>query len=378
MKQIKFAQPIITDEEMQEVLKVFASPILTHGPQVEAFEREFAEYLGGGVECVAVSSCWAALHIAMMLLPTNPIDSEILTPAMSHVASAHAVRVVGATPVFVDCELETGNVTAEALEGALRYCDDPVAISLVHFLGTPCELDEIYALAHQDNLAVIEDCAIALGSRYKGSHVGTRGLGCFSFYPAKHMTTGEGGMLACKNPEEAALARQLRGFGVDKTHGERRLPGQYDVRSFGINARMSELQAALGRTQLRHVEGWRKKRQDNWIELWSHLSFGTPMIYPGEQFDNTNPYCLEVLLSSQSQRDAVSLKLKEWGIETSVYYPRAIPDMTYYHEFYGDGAFPHARKIAATGLALPIGPHLMGEDLDYIAEKFMKAVKEVE
>lgn len=374
MRLIKFAQPLITEEEKREVMKVLDGPTLTHGLQVESFEREFAEYLGGGVECVAVSSCWAALYLAMQLQAVKEYEWDVLTPAMSHVAGAHAILQAGGNPVFVDCEVETGNVTADNILRALT--PNTVAISLVHFLGTPCELDAIYEIADEHNISVIEDCAIALGSRYKDRHVGTRSLGCFSFYPSKMITTGEGGMLVCADPDDARIARRLRGFGANSTYERRVLPGQYDVTNLGINGRMSELQAALGRTQLRHVEEWKMRRGENWLALDYALPITTERLIPFAPSSSSGPYCFEVLLDSQSQRDTLARKLKEYAIETSVYYPCAIPDFTYYQEQQKyRGHFPNARRIAATGLALPIGPHLHNDDMVYIADIFSKVMK---
>ncbi|HEX2199874.1 MAG TPA: aminotransferase class I/II-fold pyridoxal phosphate-dependent enzyme, partial [Burkholderiales bacterium] len=168
--------------------QVLRGDVLTHGPQCGFFEKEFATFLGGEAHAVSVSSCMAALHLAFVQLGIGPGD-EVLVPAQTHTATAHAVEWSGARPVFVDCDPRTGNVTPEAL--AVALAERTRAIVVVHFLGAPCDMPAIVALARRHRLFVVEDCALALGSRIDGMHVGLFGdAGCFSFYPVKHMTTG--------------------------------------------------------------------------------------------------------------------------------------------------------------------------------------------
>src|SRR5581483_10945820 len=168
--------------------------------------------------CV-VSSGMAALHLSYIELGVGPGD-EVIVPALTHTATAHAVEAVGAKPVFADCEIDTGNIDVSQLENLIG--PKTKALSLVHFLGIPCEMDSIMKLAEKHRLKVVEDCALAIGTRYKGKHAGLFGdTGCFSFYPAKHITTGEGGMLLSKHPGLAERAHKTRGFGVDRNYTER-------------------------------------------------------------------------------------------------------------------------------------------------------------
>jgi dTDP-4-amino-4,6-dideoxygalactose transaminase len=284
--------------------------------------------------------------------------------------------------VFVDCELSTGNLDVTQIESALT--PRTKALSLVHFLGVPCDMDAILALAARYGLKVVEDCAIALGTRYRGRHVGLFGeVGCFSFYPVKHITAGEGGMVVTRSPEVAEKISRLRAFGVDRSHGERTRPGQYDVVTLGLNYRMSELQAALGRSQLRRAPEILAARRVNFTRLKSLLTpvQDVAVLDVTDAHSLHSHYCLSVLLKGQlaEQRDALADALKQAGIGTSVYYPQPVPRMTYYRRKYGycAEAYPHAEAISDQSIALPVGPHLIPEDIDYIATCFQQAAKEI-
>jgi len=207
IRDIPFGRPYITDQDREAVLRVLNGYILTHGPECKAFETEFSAFIGDGAYCVSLNSCTSALHLAYFVLGIGPGD-EVIVTAQSHAATAHAVELVGATSVFVDCDAQTGNITAQAIEKLIT--PRTKAIGLVHFIGIPCEMDEIMALAERHNLKVIEDCAIALGARYRGKHVGLFGeMGGVSFYPVKQITTGDGGMFITKMTAPlTATARQ--------------------------------------------------------------------------------------------------------------------------------------------------------------------------
>lgn len=378
---IPFARPWITDLEREAVLEVLGGDILTHGPQNHAFEEEFGRFVGGAASCVAVSSCMAALHLAYLQLGIGPGD-EVLVAAQTHVATAHAVEIVGATPVFVDCELVTGNVDVGQLEA--KITPRTRAVGLVHFLGIPCDMAAVMAVAARHGLKVIEDCALAVGSRFQDRHVGLFGdVGCFSFYPVKHITTGDGGMLVSKDRGLAERIRKARGFGVDRTFAERTIPGMYDVPTLGLNYRMSDINAALGRKQLSRVGDILKRRRDNFTQLKAALR-GLEHVRlldsPGPAFTNSH-YCLTAVLTGPlaHRRNAVIERLRGAGVGTSVYYPQPVPRMTYYRQKYGydPAAYPNATAISDQGIALPVGPHLSSEDVAYIAERFTTALREV-
>jgi len=381
-RSIQFAKPWITDRERQAVLEVLKGDILTHGPQNKAFESEFGKFMGGkDVHCVAVSSCMAALHLAYWQMGIGPGD-EVIVAAQTHVATAHAVEVVGAKPVFLDCNPQTGNIIPDKLESLIT--PKTKAIGLVHFLGIPCEMDVIVDIAKKHNLKIIEDCALAVGSRFKGKHVGLFGdAGCFSFYPVKHLTTGDGGMFVTRHKELADKVTKARAFGVDRNFGERSIPGMYDVPTLGINYRMSDINASIGRVQLSRVDEILKRRKENFIHLKKELN-GIPdlPILDVRQSDAINShYCLSVVLDgiyAKKRNNMVNL-LNQNGVGTSVYYPQPVPRMMYYQTKYGYNPyeFPQAERISDQSIALPVGPHLNREDMEYIADNVIDILREI-
>jgi perosamine synthetase len=378
---IPFGRPWITDDERSAVLRVLEGPVLTHGPEGKAFEQEFGAFIGMDAHAVSVSSCMAALHLAYLALGIGPGD-EVIVPAETHVATVHAVEWVGARPVFVDCDAATGNLTADRIQAAIT--PKTRALSVVHLLGIPCPMPEIMALAERRHLKVVEDCAVALGARYRRRHVGLFGdAGCFSFYPVKHITTGEGGMLVTRRKEIAESVDKLRAFGVDRTHGERAIPGMYDVPTLGLNYRMSELQATLGRCQIARIEENLERRAANFHRLKSLLATleGVLILDAADESQDNSHYCLSAVLLGElgQRRNEIVAALERRGIGTSVYYPQPAPRMTYYREKYGYRAedFPNAERLSDQSIALPVGPHLTVSDMDTIADGFIQAIKEV-
>ncbi len=381
IRSIPFAKPWITDAERQAVAKVLEGPILAHGPQSKAFEEEFAAFLGPGAHCVSVSSGMAALHLAYLDLGIGPGD-EVIVPAQTHTATAHAVELVGAKPVFVDCDPATGNLTADRIAPAIT--PRTRAISVVHFLGIPCAMAEIAALAARHGLKVIEDCALALGARYQGTHVGLFGdAACFSFYPVKHITTGEGGMFVTRHPELAASVRLIRGFGVDRSYQERSIPGMYDVPGIGLNYRMSEVAAALGRPQLKRLEENLARRRENFLQLREGLALLPDLRIIGGKTDGTEVgyYCMSVLFGGVlgARRDEIVVALNAAGVGTSIYYPHPVPRMSYYRTKYGypSAGFPNAEAISDSSIALPIGPHIGSSDVRYMIDVLTPIIRKI-
>jgi dTDP-4-amino-4,6-dideoxygalactose transaminase len=373
-RSIPFGRPQITDDDRRAVAAVLDGHVLTHGPECAAFEAEFAGMMGtDDAHCVAVSSGMAALHLAYIHFGIGPGD-EVIVPAMTHIATVHAVEWVGATPVFVDCDPATGNVTREGIEAALT--GRTKALSVVHFQGIPCDMPEIMATAQRHNLRVVEDCALAVGSRYEGRHAGLFGdAACFSFYPVKHITCAEGGMFVTRHAEVAQSVAKLRAFGVDRRHDERSVPGMYDVPMLGLNYRMSELQAALGRSQLSRLEENLAIRRRNFEALKRGLSvnLNVRILDSTSAKARSGHYGLSLVLEGdlKTHRNEIIRRLGQIGIGASVYYPQPTPRMKYYREKYGYDAarYPVAAEIADCSIALPVGPHVTAEDVDFIVEQ---------
>lgn len=376
---VPFGRPWITDADREAVMEVLQGHILAHGPQSQGFEAEFAAFAGNAAHCVTVSSCMAALHLSYLQFGIGPGD-EVIVPAQTHVATVHAVEWVGAKPVFVDCDGTTRNLTADGIAAAIS--PRTKAISVVHFLGIPCPMAEIMAVAEKHGLRVIEDCALAVGARYQGKHVGLWGdAGCFSFYPVKHITTGEGGMFITRHREVAQSVTKLRAFGVDRSYGERTIPGIYDVPTLGLNYRMSEMQAVLGRGQLGRIREILDRRGANFAALKRGLSDlrGLTILDSSRPEVESSHYCLSLVLdrADREQRNSVVTRLNAAGIGTSIYYPHPVPRLAYYREKYGyeTSRFPQATRISDQSIALPVGPHINEADVEYIVENVHMALR---
>ncbi|HZP68485.1 MAG TPA: DegT/DnrJ/EryC1/StrS family aminotransferase [Pseudolabrys sp.] len=377
---LPFGKPLIGEEERAAVMDVLAGPILVHGPRATAFENEFAAY-SGAPHAVTVSSCTAGMHLVWFTLGLGPGD-EVIVPAQTHVATAHAVELTGAKAVFVDAEPVSGNIDIAGIERAITA--KTRAIVVVHYLGMPVDMTPVVAVARRHKLFVMEDCALAIGTRLDGIHAGLHGdAGVFSFYPVKHMTTAEGGMIVTRDAELAARLRLRKAFGVDRTHGERKIPGAYDVVTLGFNYRMNEIQAAIGSVQLRKMDGFLAARERNYRILSKALA-GVPGIGQLQSTQGrftSSYYCLSIILDAPlaQKRAEFIARLNTEGIGTSVYYPQPVPRMTYYRGKYGwrDGAFPVAARISDCSIALPVGPHLDAEDMNYIGVQVRRVAKEM-
>lgn len=375
-RKIAFGRPIMGDPEYKAVREVMDSGILVHGPKTGEFEQDFARF-SGAERALSVASCTAGMHLVYLAMDLGPGD-EVIVPAMTHVATAHAVSYTGATPVFVDAEPRTGNIDLEAVDRAIT--SRTRAIAVVHFLGYPVDMDRLRDIATRHNLSIVEDAALAVGTYYKGRHAGTLGdAGSFSFYPVKHMTTAEGGMLTVQNQQFADSLSKLKAFGLDRTLDQRKEPGVYDVVALGYNYRMNEIEAAIGVEQLKRMPDILRQRRHNYDVLCAELDdLEGITVLPesrasrSEQDDFQNScYCLSAVLDSKTtnQRPQVVQALKQRGIGTSVYYPKPVPHMTYYQNILHTSSadFPVANWIASGSISLPVGPHLTDDDMRYIA-----------
>jgi perosamine synthetase len=375
---IPFGQPMLDASEIDAVSKVLSGPQLVHGPVTKEFEESFAAR-AGTAHAVSVSSCTAGLHLSLLVKGIGPGD-EVIVPAMTHVATAHAVEYCGAKPIFIDVEMDTGNIDPDGIEAAIG--PNTKAIFVVHYQGLPCDMDKINAIAERAGAFVIEDCALAVDATYGGVKAGNLGLtGCFSFYPVKHLTTGEGGMVTTNDDNIAAAVAQRKAFGYDRALGQRTKPGIYDVTALGYNYRMNEIAAAIGVTQLKKLDAFQTARARNHRDLKSALSSldAVTVFEPSKGKAASSHYCLNAVLPRDGsiERDDIVAFLKEEGIGSSVHYPRAVPLMVYYQEKYGyqPGQFPIAEWLADQTISLPVGPHLHDGDAQRIGETFAQAIE---
>lgn len=378
---IPFGRPILGHDEQDAVLRVLKSPQLVHGPEAIAFETAFAQYVGQGVESTSVSSATAGLYLAYAALGVGP-GTEVIVPALTHVATAHAAHALGASVRFADVELASGNVTAQQISELVTPATRVICV--VHYLGLPVDMSPILALAKDHGLNVVEDCALALGTRLDGRHAGTFGdVGVFSFYPAKHMTTGEGGMVVSRVPELTTQIRSMKAFGYDKTLSQRTVPGVYDIKQFGLNLRMSEIAAAMGRVQMERLADFAERREANSRQLRLRLAQVEGLHLQRDPHDHERHahYCEVARFPalSREHRDRLSLAMQAQGVGTSVYYPVPLPKSRFYSGLHGAQRddFPWASQFSHQSIALPVGPHLTPTDMDTIADALVDSLGEV-
>jgi perosamine synthetase len=379
---IPFGKPLLGDAERQAAADVLSGTTLTHGPRVKEFEAAFAAYTGAPY-AVATATCMASLHLAYLTLGIGPGD-EVLVPAQTHVAMAHAVEICGATPVFVDAEPRTGAVDLDLMEGLVT--ERTRAISVVHYLGLPVDMERVLAIARPRGIFVVEDCAIALGARIGDVHVGLLGdIGCFSFYPVKHITTGEGGMVITTRADVADQVSKQRAFGIDKSVlAERRHTAAYEIEHVGLNYRMGEIGAAIGVKQLERLPGFLEARERTFGALEDRLGEieGVRVLETGHDGDRrSSHYCLTALLDEPlaARREEIIAGLKDRGVGTSVYYPKALPDTQYYRATYGypERSCPVATRISTCSIALPVGPHVEEGDVETMVDAVRNVVEEM-
>lgn len=376
-REVPFGKPMIGDSERAAVMNVLMGTQLVHGPVAKQFEADFARYIGGGY-ATSVSSCTAGLHLAYFYLGIGPGD-EVILPAQTHVATAHAIELTGATPIFVDSEPKTGNIAIGEVEK--RITPRTRALCVVHYLGMPVDMDRINQIARKHNLFVVEDCALAIGSRYRGVHAGLLGdIGCFSFYPVKHITTGEGGMVVSRHEHVIRKIERQKAFGVDRTVAERKIPGVYDVTMLGFNYRMNEMAAAIGIEQMKRVDGFLERRARNAGVLREALSDvgEVSLLQAGANEYTHSNYCIAAVLNEPTarRREGIIAEVNKAGVGTSIYYPMAVPHMSYYREKYRTGPedYPVASGISNRSIALTVGPHADVDDMRYIAHTFKDAI----
>jgi dTDP-4-amino-4,6-dideoxygalactose transaminase len=346
---IPAAKPIIGDEERAAVDRVMRSGMIAQGPEVAAFEREFADELVGGRTCVAVSSGTGGLHLGLLAAGIGRGD-EVLVPSFTFAATANSVALTGATPVFVDIEPETFCMDPDAAEAAIT--PRTRGIMPVHLYGHPANMDRYMALAAKSGVMLFEDAAQAHGAAWKGAPVGSFGtFAMFSLYPTKNMTSGEGGMVSCATEEVARMIKLLRNQGMEK---------RYENEVVGFNARMTDVHAAIGRVQLGKLPAWTARRQEIAATFDSRLEGVTvPPVAP-EATHVYHQYTIRV----QGDRDAFAKTLlEEHGVGSGVYYP--IPN----HElpsFNKSLDLPVTRIAAAEVLSLPVHPGLSDADVDRV------------
>jgi dTDP-4-amino-4,6-dideoxygalactose transaminase len=372
---VQFFELNFGEEEDRAVASVLKSRWLTMGEKTKHFEEVFSQTVVDGALCTAVSSCTAALHMALLSLGVGPGD-EVAIPALTFVADLNVVKLAGATPVLVDCEsLDDWNVSAAGLREALG--PRTKAVIIVHYAGYPCPMDQILSACGDRGVPLIEDVAHGPGATYKGKKLGTMGaVGCFSFFSNKNISVGEGGMFVTADKALHEKANLLRCHGMTTVTYDR-FRGHaisYDVRQPGLNYRLDEIRAALGIVQTEKLYGANEQRRRLVLRYTELLKDVRELRIPFlAQMGGDNAFHIyPVLLGEGVDRLRVIESLKRAGIQTSIHYP-AFSAFTAYKEF-DPARTPVANAIAERVLTLPLHPRLSVDDVAFVAENLIRAV----
>ena len=373
-----FGSPLIEEQEIEEVVSCMKSSWLGTGPRVAKFEQDFSKYKGVSFTA-AVNSCTAALHLSILAAGLRPGDEVITTP-LTFCATVNAIIHAGATPVLADVDPKTMNINPEEIEK--KITSKTRALLPVHFAGRPCDMDAIMNIADRRGLKVIEDCAHAIETEYKGRKMGTFGdFGCFSFYVTKNIVTGEGGMVLTKSEEDLARIKMLALHGMTKDAWKRFGDEgfkHYQVVECGFKYNMMDIQAAIGIHQLQRIEHYWAKRGLVWDRYNEELT-GLPVKLPAAPEPSTrHAYHLYTLQIQEDKagvsRDQFLDAMTGHHIGVGVHY-LSIPEHPFYQKTFGwkPESYPNAMGIGRQTVSLPISAKLLPDDI----EDVISAVKRI-
>ncbi len=357
---IPIARPLIGDEEIEAVQKVLSSGALVQGKRVAELEARFAEYVGVK-HAVAVGNGTLALWVALLAHDIGPND-EVITSPFSFIASANVALYVGAKPIFVDIDPDTYTIDPDAVRAAIT--PRTRAIVPVHLYGGMADMDALMEIAEEHHLVVIEDACQAHGAALHGKCAGSFGVGGFSFYPTKNMTTTEGGILTTDDDIVADKAQLLR------NHGQRE---RYLHEAMGFNFRMTDVQGAIGCVQMDHLEEWTERRIANGNYLSAHLKgVTTPVVRP----DSRHVYHQYTIRVPAERRAGIVQRLAALGVGSAIHYPRPIHLQPIYQKMGFTDRLPIAEQAAREVLSLPVHPSLSQSDLDRIVDAVHATLQE--
>jgi perosamine synthetase len=372
MKKIPYARQCIEEDDVAAVCEVLRSDWLTTGPKVGEFEEALCR-LAGARHGVAVSNGTAALHAAMFALGVGPGD-EVIVPAMTFAASANCVAFQGGTPVFAD--VEPGSLLLDPVQVEAKITSRTKAVVAVDYTGHPCDYDALKAITDKHGLALVADACHSLGGAYRGRPVGSLALlNTFSFHPAKHITTGEGGMVTTDDDDLARRLRIFRNHGISSDLQQRQRQGTwfYEMVDLGYNYRLTDFQSALGLSQLRKLPGWVARRQElarRYDQAWADLPTLNLLQVSAEVAHAYHLYVVQLNLEFISgDREVIFQALRERGIGVNVHY---LP--VHLHPFYrqrfgtGPGWCPVAEAASERILSMPMFSGLTDAEQQYVLE----------
>lgn len=370
---IPYGRQQIDEEDIQAVVEVLRSDYLTTGPMIAEFEKTVADYTGAKY-AVAIANGTAALHAACFAAGIGEGDEVITTP-ITFAASANCVLYCGAVPVFADIKRDTYNIDPEDIRR--KITDRTKAIIAVHYTGQPCEMDEIHKIAKEYGLYVIEDAAHALGADYKGRRIGSiSDMATFSFHPVKHITTGEGGMITTNDRELYQRLVLFRSHGI--TRDEERLQHNeggwyYEQMALGYNYRITDIQCALGISQMKKLNRFVQKRKELAARYQKAFLDVPEVIIPTEREGCHSSWHLYVI--QVKNRKEIFAKLRQAGIGVNVHYIPVYHHPYYREHGYADVVCENAEHLYEGLISLPLYPGLSFEQQDYVIEQVKKFVK---
>ncbi len=362
---ISIANVELSDDEIQAVVEVLKSGRLRQGEKTREFEEKFAEKVGSKY-AIAVSSGTAALHIAYLLLLEE--GDEVLVPSFSHISTASMICFAKCKPIF--CDLDSRTFTLDLESARKRLTDRTRAAVPVHLFGNACDMDGVISFARGHDLKIIWDAAQAHGTKYKGRDVGGfDDLVCYSFYPTKNMTTGEGGMITTNDSDLYERCKLLRSHGQTK---------KYYHPTLGLNYRMTDIEAAIGIEQLKKLDEFVRKRRQNAEYLTRGLSEIEGILPPSVEENVEHSYHQYTILLDLDKlgctRDEFVEVLGEEGIGAGVHYPRPLHKQPVFENMLGDVSLPVSEDISRRILSLPVYPGLSEQDLEKIVRGVERAV----
>lgn len=371
---IPYGRQCIEQDDIDAVVEVLKSDYVTTGPAVTAFEKAVAEYTGAKY-AVAVSNGTAALHIACLAAGIKEGDEVITTP-ITFAASSNCALYCGATPVFADIDPDTYNIDPADIER--KITDRTKAVVAVHFTGQPCKMDEIHQIAEKHHLIVIEDAAHALGADYKGQKIGSLSdMTTFSFHPVKHITTGEGGMVTTNNEELYEKLVQFRSHGI--TRDPRFLKKEeggwyYEQLDLGFNYRITDIQCALGVSQMNKLDRFVKRRREIAARYDEALGDCKKLLLPKQEPGCNNSWHLYVVQILDKARKEVFDAMRAKNIGVNVHYIPVYKHPYYQEHGYENVCCKHAEQYYERAISLPIYPLLTDEEQDYVIQCLLECL----
>ena len=375
---VPFVVPTINSNDKNQILKALSSNLLTDGPNLREFEKNFQNYTKSKFS-TGVSNATAGLMLSMKALGISKND-EVIIPDITFVATANAVLSCNATPVLSDVNYEDLNISIDSIEKNIT--SKTRAIIPVHFAGKSCDMKQIMKIAKKYDLKIVEDCAHALGTLYEKKHVGTFGeTGCFSFYPTKNLTTFEGGMITSKTKRISEFLRKSRNHGIDKSLKDRftkGLPWEFDIEELGFNFRLDEIRSALGNNQLKRLENMNKQRRLAAKYYHSKLKHVKGISLPSRELSSNNIwhlYVIKILDNFAISRNSLFRSLLSNGIRTSVHYKPLHLFNLYKKTCKISSSLTNSKRLYQEILSLPIFPDITRKQQNLVIDEIKKKIK---